>query len=293
MALVLKTVEPSRGLRWIGDAWRLFRRKPLAFLGMGAMVIVLANLAALVPLLALLLLLVAPLLVGLGFMIAGQAALLDLPVHPKAFIEPLRTDGARRRSLLLLGLLYAITLTAITALGAALAGDAWDKLATLQQQPATEATQAEMMRVLTSSEAGTATLVVSVLWLAVTLLYWHAPPLVHWGGQGPGQALFSSLLGVWRNRAAFALYLVGLLANLILLALVAALVATLLSGLAWLAQAVVLTAVATSVAIYNLSLLFSFNDSYGGAPLAANGEWVSTSSMPLDSEGPPPTEPPR
>jgi hypothetical protein len=274
MALVLKTVEAARGLRWIGDAWRLFRKKPLPFLGMGAMVIVVANLAALVPLLALLLLLIAPLLVGLGFMIAGQAALLGSPVHPKAFIEPLRTDAARRRSLLLLGLLYAALLTAITALGAGIAGDSWERLAELQQKPRTEATQAEIMAVLSEGGAGTAALVVGVLWLAVTLVYWHAPPLVHWGGQGPGQALFSSLLGVWRNRGAFALYLVGLLGNVVLVALVAVLAASLLAGIPFLANVVVLTAVATSVAVYNLSLLFSFNDSYGGAPLAASGEEV-------------------
>ncbi|MFX8047562.1 hypothetical protein ABTK64_19815, partial [Acinetobacter baumannii] len=42
----------------------------------------------------------------------------------------------------------------------------------------------------------------------VTLLsvpYWHAPALVHWGGQGVAQALFSSSLALWRNRAAFVL----------------------------------------------------------------------------------------
>ncbi len=267
MPLVLKSVEPARGLRWVGDAWRLFRRKPLGFLGLGAMVLVLANLAALVPLLALLLLLVAPLLVGLGFMIAGQAALLGQPVHPRAFIEPLRTDGARRRSLLLLGLLYAALLTGITGLGAAMAGSAWERMAELQAQAPTAATQAEMLEIIRSDGLLGAGLVVGVLWLLVTLVYWHAPPLVHWGGQGAGQALFSSLLGVWRNRAAFALYLVALLGNTALIALVAVIAAALLGGVPLLAQAAVLGAVATSVAIYNLSLLFSFNDSYGGSPV--------------------------
>ncbi len=278
MALVLKSVEPARGLRWVGDAWRLFVRKPLAFLGLGAMVIVLANVAALIPLLALLLLLIAPLLVGLGFMIAGQAALLGQPVHPKAFIEPLRTDAARRKSLLLLGLLYAVLLTAITGLGAAIAGSAWEQLAELQNQPRNAETQARMLDILTSDGVVGASLVVGALWLLVTLVYWHAPPLVHWGGQGPGQALFSSLLGVWRNRAAFALYLAALTGNTALIALVAVLAGGLLGSVPFLAQVAVLTAVATSVAIYNLSLLFSFNDSYGGSPVLRSGE---------EAEGPP------
>lgn len=279
MALVLKTVVPASGLRWVGDAWRLFRRKPLAFLGMGAMVIVLANVAALIPLLALLLMLVAPLLVGLGFMIAGQAALLGQPVHPRAFIEPLRTDAARRKSLLLLGLLYAVLLTAITGLGAALAGDAWEQMAALQAQPQTEATQTRMLEIITSDGVIGAMLLVAVLWLLITLVYWHAPPLVHWGGQGPGQALFSSLLGVWRNRAAFALYLAALTANVALIALVAVLAGALLGSVPFLAQAAVLTAVATSVAVYNLSLLFSFNDSYGGAPVLRSGDELDGSGV--------------
>ncbi len=282
MPLVLKSVEPARGLRWVGDAWRLFRRKPMAFLGLGAMVIVLANLAALVPLLAMLLLLIAPLLVGLGFMIAGQAALLDQPVHPKAFIEPLRTDAARRKSLLLLGLLYAVLLTGITGLGAAMIGSDWERLAELQTQTPTPATQAEMMTIITSDGVLGSAFLVGLLWLAVTLVYWHAPPLVHWGGQGAGQALFSSLLGVWRNRGAFALYLIALTGNTALIALVAVVLALFFGSVPFLAQVAVLTAVATSVSIYNLSLLFSFNDSYGGSPVQAEGWGDDT-----DRGGPP------
>ncbi|WP_431265580.1 BPSS1780 family membrane protein [Roseateles chitinivorans] len=39
----------------------------------------------------------------------------------------------------------------------------------------------------------------------ISIPFWHAPALIHWGGQGVMQALFSSTLGVWRNKGAFAL----------------------------------------------------------------------------------------
>ena len=35
---------------------------------------------------------------------------------------------------------------------------------------------------------------------------WHAPALVHWGGQSTAKALFSSTVACWRNRSAFLVY---------------------------------------------------------------------------------------
>ncbi len=43
-------------------------------------------------------------------------------------------------------------------------------------------------------------------YLPVALLMWYAPMLVAWHGVPVGKALFFSLVGVWRNRAAFAVY---------------------------------------------------------------------------------------
>ncbi len=43
-------------------------------------------------------------------------------------------------------------------------------------------------------------------YLPVALLMWYAPMLVAWHGVPVGKSLFFSLVGVWRNRTAFAVY---------------------------------------------------------------------------------------
>jgi len=98
MALSLKRVEASRGPRWIGDAFRLFARKPVAFAMMFSAFMLAAMVASLVPVLGAVAQMLALPLLSLGFMVAGQSALLDGPVNPAQFIEPLtksNPNGAR------------------------------------------------------------------------------------------------------------------------------------------------------------------------------------------------------
>jgi hypothetical protein len=40
----------------------------------------------------------------------------------------------------------------------------------------------------------------------LSIPFWHAPALVHWGAQGWAKALFFSSVAVWRNKGAFAVY---------------------------------------------------------------------------------------
>ena len=46
----------------------------------------------------------------------------------------------------------------------------------------------------------------ALAYLPVALVMWYAPMLVAWHGLPVGKSLFFSLVGVWRNRAAFILY---------------------------------------------------------------------------------------
>ena len=44
------------------------------------------------------------------------------------------------------------------------------------------------------------------LYLPLSLLFWHAPALVHWHGVSPVKSLFFSIVACWRNMGAFTLY---------------------------------------------------------------------------------------
>ncbi len=282
MALILKSVEAARGARWVGDAWRVFRKKPLPFTGLAALVLVIAQMSSLWLPLALGVGLLAPLLVGLGFMIAGQSALLDGPVRARSFIEPLRTDATRRRSLLLLCVSYGTLVMGVFALGSLISGEAWERVAQALQMDQGEASQAALVDALSASGVTSGIVTIFGLWSTIALVFWHAPALVHWGGQSPGQALFSSTLAVWRNRGAFLVYVLTLLASGMAVMLLATLLAALLGGVPSLVVMVGLLAMAVSVAVYNLSLLFCFNDCFGGAPVQVEQAEAAEPKPPAD-----------
>jgi hypothetical protein len=262
MALLLKSVEPTRGTRWIGDALRLFARKPLAFTLMFCAFLFVALLVLLVPLLGGVLQMALVPLLSLGFMVASQSALLDGPVTPLQFIEPLRQDPARRRSLLLLCLIYGVSAMGILWLCDVISNQALERLEPLRMQG--EAAMPEILAVLSEPGVSNAVLVGTLLAAALSVPFWHAPALVHWGGQSLGQALFSSSLAVWRSKGAFLMYGLAGVGLVMLFAVFSAVLLGLL-GAPQLVAAVSMPAGLLFSTVFYVSLIFTFNDSFGGA----------------------------
>ena len=262
MALQLKPVPAARGPRWIADAFRLFARRPLAFISLFAVFLGLALLVSLVPLLGGLVQMMSLPLLSLGFMVAAQSALLDGPIHPRQFIEPLRGDPERRRALLILCVSYGAAALAILLLADVVSNNAWGRLQALVAQG--EPAQAKIDVLLLEPGVRWALVLGAVLGSVLSVPYWHAPALVHWGGQSVGQALFSITLAVWRCRGAFFTYLLGWVGVVLLFGVTTALVFGLI-GAPQLAGVLGVPAGLVFSAVFYISLLFVFNDSFGGA----------------------------
>ncbi len=262
MALLLKSVNSAQGVRWITDALRLFVRKPVAFTALFAMFLAAALLVSLVPLVGGVVQMMALPLLSLGFMVAAQSALLDGPVLPRHFIEPLRGDANRRRSLLILCALYGVLAIGILLLANAVSDNAWMRLQDLLAKGSTAQPQVDAL--LSEPGVQNGVLTAAVLGSLLSVPFWHAPALVHWGGQSWGQALFSSTLALWRNKGAFAVYTLGWLLLVLVFALVSGLVLGLL-GLSGSANFLGVPAGLVLSAAFYISLLFCFNDSFGGA----------------------------
>ena len=262
MTLQLKTVPAGRGLRWVGDALRLFARRPLAFSALFALFLLAAVFAALVPFVGGVLQMMLLPLLSLGFMVASQSALLDGPVRPAQFIEPLQTDPVRRKALLVLCVAYGLCAVAILWLCDVISNDALARLQLLmaQGQPA----QAEIDALLAEPGVATAALLAVVLVTLLSVPFWHAPALVHWGGQGVAQALFSSALAVWRAKGAFVVYLSTWTALILLFGLLSSVVLSLV-GLGQMAGLASVPAGLFFSTVFYVSLLFTFNDSFGSA----------------------------
>ena len=264
MALQLKPVPAARGMRWIADAFRLFARKPLAFTALFAVFLFGALVVSLVPLLGGLVQMMSLPLLSLGFMIASQSALLDGPVHPRQFIEPLATDPVRRKALIKLCVIYGVSALLILLLADTLSNNAWGRLQSLIAKG--DSAQAEIDALLAEPGVASAALLAVVLGSALSVPFWHAPALVHWGGQSAGQALFSSTLAVWRGKGAFFSYMLGWAGAILVFGVVTALVFGLM-GQPQMAGVLGVPAGLVFSAVFYISLLFTFNDSFGGSPV--------------------------
>ena len=97
--------------------------------------------------------------------------------------------------------------------------------------------------------------------LPLSLLFWHAPALVHWLGLTPAKSLFFSIVACLRNFWAFVVFGVTWIAVLMLLVVAVTLIAT-LAGSAELASSLMLPALMVMVSMFFTSLYFSFRDSF-------------------------------
>jgi hypothetical protein len=108
----------------------------------------------------------------------------------------------------------------------------------------------------------------AVLTSLISIPFWHAPALVHWGGQTVGQALFSSTLAVWRSKAAMTIYGLAWIGVLMAMSVLLSAVASMTESPGLATFLAMLFNLVVSSAFY-VSLLFTFNDSFGSASHAA------------------------
>lgn len=260
MALSLKTVAPLHGAHWVRDGFRLFGRHPLAFSSLFAGFLLAMLLSSLVPLVGPLVLLAAVPLLSLGFMVASESALHAGPIHVGQFFTPLRGDPARRRALLVLCGLYAVGAVLIMVVADTVDGGAFERLQRLLAQGGRSK---EVQALLEQPAFQWAMAMRTVLITLLSVLFWHAPALVHWGGQGTAQALFSSTLAVWRCKGAFLVYTLTWTGLIVVFGVVTSLLLGLL-GQPRLMGIVALPGGLILSTVFYVSLLFTYVDSFGG-----------------------------
>jgi len=261
MALLLKAVAPAQGARWMRDGFRLFGRHPLAFSLMLVSFLFAALLVSMVPLVGPLVMLAGLPLMSLGFMVACESALRGGPIHPGQFIQPLRGDAVRRRALMSLCVTYGAATLVVMLLSDWADGGRFDRLQRLFAQGGSGA-EIEALLADPRLAWGAAFRFGAVALISVP--FWHAPALIHWGGQGWGQALFSSTLAVWRAKGAFVIYIVAWVTMIALFGAVTAALSALLSARDF-AGILLLPSVLIFSTVFYVSLLFTFHDSFGGS----------------------------
>ncbi len=214
------TLPASRGLRWLSEGFRIFRKKQLLLtlliVGYWVAMIVISSLPFFGQIVATLLIPVFSVSLMNAFRLVERNALLPPHLLFSGFQQNLRT-------LLILGGIYLAGTTLILGLTSLIDGGGFFRMAVLGQG---------------ADEAGAggelpigAIVIAVVLSLPFMMAYWFAPVLAAWHGLSAGKSLFFSVVACLRNWRAFVVYFVSIaIFGMLLPGLIVAAVTILLPG---------------------------------------------------------------
>ena len=249
----LNIVPPRTGIVWLKMGMRTFFRQPLALAGLFFMFMAVMTVASQVPYIGFVLAMALLPAATLGLMVATREATDGRFPMPLVLLAAFRAGKKQARAMLLLGGLYALGFLA--AMGGAYLVDGGDFARVYLG--GTTPTREMMMQ----SDFQGAMWVFIGLHLPLSLMFWHAPALVHWHDVPPLKSLFFSLVACLRNFGAFIIFGLMWLALLILVVIAITTLGSLL-GNPDLAGDILFPALMLMASMFFTSLYFTFRDCF-------------------------------
>jgi hypothetical protein len=249
----LRMVPARQGATWVKMGVRTFFKQPLALTGLFFLFMAAMSVLSLVPVLGSVIALALLPAATLGLMAATQEASKGKFPMPTVLVSAFRAGRAQLRGMLVLGGLYALGFLVVMGLSALVDGGQFARLYLVGGELSAE--------LLMQSDFEAAALVAMALYLPLSLLFWHAPALVHWHGISPVKSLFFSLVACMRNFWAFTVFGLVWMAAFLGMGLVVAVVSALL-GSPQLVGAILFPAGMAMAAMFFTSLYFTFDDSF-------------------------------
>jgi hypothetical protein len=253
----LNIVPARTGVQWVREGMRAFFRQPLAMAGLFFMFMATLSLAAFVPLIGGLLALVLVPALTVGLMAATREIDQGRFPMPLTLFVAFRQGPTARRAMLMLGLLYAVGVLLVMGVSALIDGGRVAQLYVNGGGITPELVMDPQFRVAMWAS--------TLLYLPISIAFWHAPALVHWNGVTPVKSVFFSLVAVLKNTRAFLLYGALWMAVSVGAALVL-LVITAMAGSATVASVGLLPAALMVAAMFFTSLWYTFRDSFADSP---------------------------
>jgi len=194
----LNYVAPKEGYTWIRQGIWLFKQNPLGFLMLVFMYVFAAQLAVIIPVIGVFAVLLLTPTLSVGFMTACRQAIQKERIKPSVYIAALKSSPIVRKRILQLGLVYAAMIVLLSFILSLLVD--FELLLPLMtsDKPITPEALRQVYLVLFFG---------AMLYVPVAMLMWFSPVLVAWEDMSVPQALFSSALACWSNKAAFFLFL--------------------------------------------------------------------------------------
>lgn len=194
----LNIVPAHTGVIWVKAGIGVFWRQPMAMAALFFMTMAAMSLASAVPLIGTPLALALLPSATLAMMVASAEAIQGRFPTPTVLLAAFGTGRQRWVHMLQLGALYAAGFMAVMGISALFDGGQFAQVY-LGGAPITR-------DIAESSDFQRAMWVAMLLYLPLSLLFWHAPGLVHWHGVPPVKSLFFSIVACVRNFGAFVVY---------------------------------------------------------------------------------------
>lgn len=253
----LRIVPARQGAVWVKMGMRTFFKQPLALSGLFFLFMAAMSVLSMVPVLGSIVALALLPAATLGLMAATQETTKGKFPMPTVLVSAFRAGQQQLRGMLVLGGLYALGFLLVMGLSALVDGGQFARLYLVGGELSTE--------LLMQSDFEWAALAAMALYLPLSLLFWHAPALVHWHSISPVKSLFFSFVACMRNFWAFAVFGLTWLAAFLGMGLAVAIVSALL-GSPQLVGALLFPMGMAMAAMFFTSLYFTFDDTFEVSP---------------------------
>lgn len=271
----LHLVPARTGAEWVRLGLKTFWRQPLAFISLFFLLMAIISTVSVLPVLGSV---VAPILLPfmtLGLMVAtsvaytdnaqgaGQAGDARRPTGSAMFVAVFAALRAEWRALAVLGVISAVYFVLAVLLTATIDGGQLARAYLLDDNLTPE--------VMASSDFQLARMLLMCLNLPLSLAMWHAPALVHWHRVEPVKSIFFSIVALFRNFGAYALFGLAWFGVFLIAGISVGLVATVLigvgalgagSGAAALGNVLIIGTALVLAAMSLSSTWFTFRDSF-------------------------------
>jgi hypothetical protein len=249
----LQIVPASTGATWVKLGIATFFKQPLALGGLFFMSIAVSQVLAIVPFIGMVIALIIMPATTLGMMLATVQATQGKFPMPSMLISAFKAGPQRSKAMLKLGGMYAAGFMAVYLIVAMIDGGEIVKEITKTGAITPEIFQ--LPNFFSTVSVGLS------LYMVLSLLFWHAPALVHLHNVPPSKALFFSLVACLRNWAAYTVYGLTWLGVFMLAVMILSTVASLL-GLGAAGSLIVLPLVLVLTTMFICSIYFTFRDSF-------------------------------
>jgi hypothetical protein len=194
----LNIVPARTGMAWATQGVRTFWRQPLAMIGLFFLFMLTVSLASMLPFVGAALALVILPGLTLGMMEATRVAAEGKFPMPRTLYSAFMPNP-HRKAMLHLGGWYAVLFLGVMLLSMLADGGTFAKVYFGGASMTPEVVNTDAFQL--------ALWLTMILYVPLSILFWHAPALVFWYGLPAGKSLFYSAVACWRNLKAFGVYM--------------------------------------------------------------------------------------